>query len=569
VENSGRFLRGPVEALSRAAVERYAAGADQCIKGLDYSDKGEDQYLSLCMHLLKVPAVRLPEMLSDLDFNSMSSPECNSRHAVFHPFKLWDDYMGCMAQSGYILTAPATARDRWTLASGPRSPSIFCWALVQSFGPELSLLQQEQKAGVGIFSCDDHLVISNVSLTDAFGGADAAPRLATINVNMFTPRGGKYMTALNSPVFIKAWHAVFDDGHFRNHEWTMKLDADAVFVSNRVRLLLQRHCSDSECRPKYLLNFGGDVHGPIEVLSRKAMEFYAQGEQRCVKEVDYSDKGEDWYLGLCMELLNIPGEEEPSLLSDWHTDLGEPSACDTLHATFHPFKTWDYYNKCLCQTGYLTPACSRMMMPTTTSTSTTSTVTSTTWTTTSTTATSTTTITTTSTTRTTLPPNTTTVTAAPTTTTTTTTEHRKQILIVGSQGHKGSRATDHDLRGHGTGHGMQPELPGWPALALENSSGPQLAAAIGVLGVVLGVAIGLLVAWGYRKIRARRLEALVPEAVPTSMSEPSEVRLMETGMSLESGTSTDHLLRAEPKETPSKAALSSAARSSRTDGPAE
>merc|ERR1712050_462936 len=93
----------------------------------------------------------------------------------------------------------------------------------------------------------------------------------------------------------------------------------------------------TDCGPRYLANFGHDLHGPVEVLSRKAMEIYSKGARRCATEVDYSDKGEDWYLGLCLDLLEIPAEEEPRLLSDWHTEF---NACDTIHAVFHPFKTW-------------------------------------------------------------------------------------------------------------------------------------------------------------------------------------------------------------------------------------
>merc|ERR1719281_643386 len=105
------------------------------------------------------------------------------------------------------------------------------------------------------------------------------------------------------------------------------------------------------------------------------MEAYAKGADHCATQVDYSDKGEDWYLGLCMALLHVPGEEEPSLLSDWHDDAvregSTATPCDTLHAAFHPYKLWDDHMECLCQSGYDTPNCRTLLLATTTVTSTT------------------------------------------------------------------------------------------------------------------------------------------------------------------------------------------------------
>merc|ERR1712232_531179 len=143
------------------------------------------------------------------------------------------------------------------------------------------------------------------------------------------------------------------------------MDADAVFIPGRVRALLARHCKDSStCKPKYLSNFGHDLHGPVEIISLNGMKVYSKGAEKCAAEVDYSDKGEDWYLGLCLDLLEIDGEEDPTLLSDWHGTYHIDTPCDTVHAVFHPFKAWNYYSACLCQSGLHTETCSQMMVST-------------------------------------------------------------------------------------------------------------------------------------------------------------------------------------------------------------
>jgi len=415
---------------------------------------------------------------------------------------------------------------------------MFCWALVLPRGVEPELLLRQSREGVGIFSCDAHLAISNTSLTVAFGAAAAGLKTAIIDTSLFTPLGGKYYTALNSPVFIKAWHAVFQDGRYRSYDWTLKLDADTVFLPGKVRTLLGRHCSDGAdgCRAKYLTNFGGDIHGPVEALSRRAMELYDEKEAQCTTQVDYSDKGEDWYLGLCMELLGIPGEEEPSLLSDWHLDRGFPSACDTVHATFHPFKNWDYYFRCLCESGFGTPACDRMMAPTTTMTSTyTSTTVSTSTRTTVTLITSTATTTTVETTK------TRTTTSRRTTTSTTAAPHRDSVIVFDGRG-------DAQHSGGGAPPGPASGNLHWLPSAFW-SSGANFAAVVAAAGLLVGAGIGVTVAVVSRKFRARRVDAIMASPVPTSPSRNAASSASRGAVpTAEPSSSTELLLRTASAE---------------------
>jgi len=215
-KNAGKFLHGPVEALTRDAVQTYADGHERCMKDIDFKDKSEDRFLRLCLDLLHVEGVQVSKLLRDIHVPSMQIPQCKSDHAVFHPFRYWDEFRNCLNEAGYLLHGPAhDPQVSWTLPSAKlAAPSLFCWALVVPAGAEPALLAAERIAGVGIFSCDGHLVISNQSVPrlQQNGGVG---RFARIDADLYTPKGGRYMTALNSPVFIKAWHAVFEDGSFQ------------------------------------------------------------------------------------------------------------------------------------------------------------------------------------------------------------------------------------------------------------------------------------------------------------------------------------------------------------------
>jgi len=446
----------------------------------------------------------------------------------------------------------------WNLTAHESTPSLFCWALCLPTGLESILLAKQHAAKLGIFACEQHLVITNQTSLRTLFDTDShgkALHLSIINEPLFTPVGGKYNTALNSPIFIKAWQAVFTDAKYEDHDWTVKLDPDAVFVPHRVRLLLNRHhCRGQACSPKYISNFGKDLHGPIEVMNKQAMQVYALGQDRCKSNVDYSDKGEDWFLSLCLDLLGIVHDAEPTMLSDWHMDIGpEPSACDTLHAVFHPFKEWEFYHTCLCQTGYATESCNALLRTTSSPTTSTTTTTTTSRTTTSTTVTITATITattktatsTTSTHKTTSKhpshvanggSQVTTVSKHTHPITTTTSKSAVQVVIAGPKRHNSTPTSTTDHAEDGL---LVP-------LARQLGHDVPFSVGVGTVGLCVGIGIGVFVAWGLRKLRAKRLEAMTSSNIagPRSMlSEPGDANSpLELQYSMDSNSSSAQLL---------------------------
>jgi len=555
----------PVEALSLAAAQAFADGEDSCQqKKVSSSDRAAGRFLKLCLDLLGARMLPAPATLLSVAAAQFlvhttggSRPRCNGEHVIFYPFQSWADYMGCLAEAGYMLDGPARPPLRWNLTGhDSTSPSLFCWALSLPRGTESILLAKQHAAQVGIFACEEHLVVTNETSLRAQFAPDSRSktlRLSIINEPLFTPIGGKYNTALHTPIFIKAWHAVFKDAKYEDHEWTLKLDPDAVFVPHRVRLLLVRHqCGGHACSPRYISNFGKDLHGPVEVLNKQAMQVYALGKDRCKSNLDYSDKNEDGFLRLCLDLLGIIHDAEPTLLSDWHTvDGAEPSACDTVHAVFHPFKEWEFYHTCLCQTGYATETCNAMLRTTSSTTRTTTTTTRTT-------TTTTTTIT---------PTNTTTTKTEITTSTTSThtTTTRKPMtsqaavggLPVTTVGERPDAATTTAAATLGgsaiavmmntrstTGHAEEGLVV---PLARQLGRNVPFSIGVGTAGLCIGIGIGVLVAWGMRRLRAKRLEAMTSAAelpVPSAvLSEPGDANSpLEMQYSNDSNSSSAQLL---------------------------
>lgn len=225
--------------------------------------------------------------------------------------------------------------------------SLLCVSLVLPWGYEHGLLQLQYTKGASIFACDEYAVYSNVSF-------EIAPAVVTgvVHTDLFCPQGGKFMTVLNTPVFLKVWAKVIEDGRFRFHDWTLKVDPDAVFFPPRLRHLTKMHPESQQ--GVYLNNCHFGLHGPVEVFSRDAVLAFALGRDRCRRHFDKVCKGpcqfgEDMYMDRCLnEVLKVRREHEYSLLLEDHCD--PPSGWDSCNnatvAAFHPFKNKTGYEDC-------------------------------------------------------------------------------------------------------------------------------------------------------------------------------------------------------------------------------
>eukprot|EP00930_Biecheleria_cincta_P001055 TRINITY_DN102220_c0_g1_i1.p1 TRINITY_DN102220_c0_g1~~TRINITY_DN102220_c0_g1_i1.p1 ORF type:complete len:765 (+),score=95.18 TRINITY_DN102220_c0_g1_i1:119-2413(+) len=367
LSNDGPNLHGPIEALTRGAVQTLGEQAlDSCkMKMLrNWTNSGEDGYLQACLDSANVKGVQEPNLLLDFDLHGISQV-CDTIHGAFSRLPDWGGYMSCLGQASY--SAPPDmdelpAEMAWTTdilqKAGYVKPTFLCWTLVQPGGAEPGLVDFQRQRGLGVFACDDWIVISNESARSVLGGQAWNTKITTINGSIKMPRsfasvGGSLVTVLASAkVFVKAWQAVFNDGRYRRYDWTLKVDPDLVIVPERLRTVLESHCPaiDGGCGKKILRNFGGDLRGPVEALSRDAVERLAGGIAECAASLDMSSETEFDLLTDCTGTLGIESDSDTTLLSDNH--IGEPRPCDTVHATFHPFKDAANYDNCCKQSGY-------------------------------------------------------------------------------------------------------------------------------------------------------------------------------------------------------------------------
>lgn len=240
--------------------------------------------------------------------------------------------------------------------------SLFCIALMQPQGYEGGLLAMQYKKKVSLFACDEYVVYSNEEI-------ELAPGLTThvVDSTLKCEMGGEFHTALNLDIFITVWRKVISEGRFLHHDWTIKVDPDCVFFPDLLRAVLPHHAEAKN--GVYLNNCKYGLHGPVEVLSRNALQTWVAGLDQCKEYFDklcsgFCGWGEDLYLDQCLEkVLEVRRDDEWGLLTEDHcpADPQHPpewsaGLCDNGDAAFHPFKTEEGYIQCLAVAGGELPA---------------------------------------------------------------------------------------------------------------------------------------------------------------------------------------------------------------------
>jgi len=229
--------------------------------------------------------------------------------------------------------------------------SLFCFALAQPESYEVGLLQLQHKERVSLFDCDEFAVYSSREFEVA-PGVNASP----VDSDLHCRVGGEFKTALNTDIFMAVWAKVIQEGRFRYHDWTVKVDPDSVFFPLRLRIAVTFHQDPGD--GIYLNNCKFGLHGPIEVFSRRAVERWAEGSARCTEHFSRLCSGpckwgEDMFIDQCLwKVLKVRRVDDWNLLSEPHCDSGDWQDCDNGGIAFHPFKNASGYRRCLANAHY-------------------------------------------------------------------------------------------------------------------------------------------------------------------------------------------------------------------------
>mmetsp|Transcript_27450 Transcript_27450/g.81823 ORF Transcript_27450/g.81823 Transcript_27450/m.81823 type:complete len:440 (-) Transcript_27450:41-1360(-) len=224
-------------------------------------------------------------------------------------------------------------------------PTLFCYSIMRTHGYELGLVRTQLSRGVSIFACDAWRVYSDkkVWLTP---GPPVRIDTTLLNVSLEAKAGVKEHI-LNTEQFLQAWRQAKEEGLTQSHEWSVKVDPDAVFFPARLQTRLSLAVK-APGASLYFLNckLGFELYGALEVFSKIAMETFFNGIGRCKTELPWTTYGEDLFMRRCLDLLGVTHVRDYRMLSDEYCAV-KPFPCVGESAAFHPFKASETYFKCV------------------------------------------------------------------------------------------------------------------------------------------------------------------------------------------------------------------------------
>jgi len=149
----------------------------------------------------------------------------------------------------------------------------------------------------------------------------------------------------NIQSFIQAWKKVKDDGRYKNNDWTIKVDADAVFLPDHFRKKVQWIYKTPQGAALYMRNthYKFMFLGALEVLTREGTEVFLERSWECEAKLGQQG-GEDYWLQQCLEGLGLNFQTDTTLLHDKYAE--DENCADPNGVAHHFFKKIDAWDVC-------------------------------------------------------------------------------------------------------------------------------------------------------------------------------------------------------------------------------
>jgi len=239
---------------------------------------------------------------------------------------------------------------------------------------ELELIKMQKEKGVSIFRCSEQAVYSDVEVM-------IAPGLYTIKVEdvkgdwHFAKR--KLTGAwINTGMFFQIWKKIAAAGAYKRHDWTIKVDADAVFFPNKLYEHLRGAPVPAEgCYYENCKFVDDGYFGNLEVFSTTAFQIFTDNMDSCytelpwkvgVKNGKFGPMGEDLFAQKCMDKHGVKKVDGFMLTRDGMCEADRPESekdnkmwqppCDgATTATIHPLKKPEAWIKCLGEADQFMP----------------------------------------------------------------------------------------------------------------------------------------------------------------------------------------------------------------------
>lgn len=254
--------------------------------------------------------------------------------------------------SDQSLLVAASAQNKFrSLSTSVPGGSSLCWSIVKPGSYEVDILNFTYHNGVGLFGCDEFQLVSNHSLLqdlERYNLSNLVPSMSVIDGSLECTVVERWVTCVD--LFRKAWAAISRAEKFRNHDWIIKLDPDAVVRGDNLRQFLGA-TANAASTPAFISNWPkalGHLQGPLEIISRPAAELVIQDD------CHNSETWEDRWLERCLKQLSVTeidglglGGFNTPLVNHPSTFFDIPSECSLQFIVIHPVKSLGKYEECV------------------------------------------------------------------------------------------------------------------------------------------------------------------------------------------------------------------------------
>uniref|UniRef100_A0A6T1JKN6 Uncharacterized protein n=1 Tax=Alexandrium monilatum TaxID=311494 RepID=A0A6T1JKN6_9DINO len=237
---------------------------------------------------------------------------------------------------------------------GPFWPTLFCWSVMNYENPnEVATIKGQLRNRTGIFGCDNAAVLSGKIVH--LGDGHRMPNGSYVQVHtwlnpahsvpMGNLQGGDHTNSFkNADIFINAWDILTKSGAVFGHDWTAKVDPDAVFFAHRLRRHVKRFTPGHA--PMWFKNcefHGAKLYGALEVFNEAAMQAYKAKGAGC-KNLPWAGWGEDEWIDTCMQQIGGQPQIDYKLVGDHRCMSAE--CYDIERVAFHDYKSEALYYDC-------------------------------------------------------------------------------------------------------------------------------------------------------------------------------------------------------------------------------
>jgi len=264
------------------------------------------------------------------------------------------------------------------MESGTENAIAFtCFAVVKPDTYEVDILREQYKSQSGLFDkhCKNVIIYSSTESCELLGlkSDPSCPLKDSSSVIDDSMEFGKvpfYLTAANTPFFIKVWQHLMDTSSFEGQGFVIKADMDTVWSPLRLQKVLQPNNLNCKASPMgghketlekdavYLATApdkGCSMPGPLEMWSYGAMRtLKAGGLGTCQEErSDWIGRfSEDTFLQKCLDFLGVQScakhEQGPNFLQKayWLPKKADTCAGEQDVIAYHPYKSLDEWKEC-------------------------------------------------------------------------------------------------------------------------------------------------------------------------------------------------------------------------------